>query len=224
MKSKPILTTAYFPPVVWFAAVLAGNEILIESCETYSKQSYRNRCVILGPNSTQSLVVPVIKPSGNKSQSSAILISDGNWRTNHWRSIVTAYNKSPFFLYYRDQIENELFKPYERLFELNFALINLLVKYTGINTQISFTASFVKDYGNNCDLRNAIHPKKIFFDPVSFPPYTQVFPDKDGFIPNLSIIDLLFNQGPASISFLKPVAATLCRLFNLGCYPNKPVN
>jgi hypothetical protein len=203
MPKPLLLSTAYFPPVSWFVFLNHHSRIMIESQETYPKQTYRNRCRILGPNGLQILSVPVSKPNGNSSKTTQVLVSsDDHWKRIHWRAIKTAYNASPFFLYYRDRIEKELFSPHYKLFDLNISLIRLLLDFLDIQVNIEFTDVFNKDAVNCTDLRTQIHPKKKLLVSRSLPRYTQVFGERYGFVPDLGIIDLLFNEGPASKDYL----------------------
>ncbi|MBE0662630.1 MAG: WbqC family protein [Bacteroidales bacterium] len=203
MSSTVLLSTAYFPPISWFAAILKNDKVILEACETYSRQTYRNRCQILGPNGLQSLSVPITKPYGNRTQTSEVqIVTPSAWNRLHWRAIVTTYNASPFFLYYRDKIELVLFEPQNSLFALNLSLIELLLELLEIEKPVSLSIDFEKDPKDLIDLRNSIHPKKAFLSMDLFPPYTQVFSTKFPFIPDLSIIDLLFNEGPASKDYL----------------------
>lgn len=203
MSSTVLLSTAYFPPISWFVAILKSDKVILEACETYSRQTFRNRCQILGPNGLQALTVPITKPFGNRTQTSDIQIvtSSGSGRL-HWRAIVTAYNTSPFFLYYRDKIEHILFEPQALLFSLNLSIIELTLELLDIEKSINFSINFEKRPQQLLDLRNSIHPKKAFISTDLFPPYTQVFSTKFPFMPDLSIIDLLFNEGPASKDYL----------------------
>jgi len=203
MSSTVLLSTAYFPPISWFAALLNSDIVILEVWETYSRQTYRNRCQILGPNGLQALSVPISKPYGNSTKTTEVqIVTPSGWNRLHWRAIVTAYNASPFFLYYRDRIESVLFEPHESLFSLNLSLIELLFELMKIQKSINLSINFQKDPKELTDLRNSIHPKKTFRSPDTFEPYTQVFNSKYPFVPDLSIIDLLFNEGPASKDYL----------------------
>jgi len=205
-----LLTTAYFPPVSWFASLLLTEKVKLEACETYLRQSYRNRCCISGPNGKQALIIPVNKPGGNHTRITEIIIpANNNWRTMHWRAIITAYNKSPFFLYYRDQIEKVLFFPETNLFNFNLSVISQMINLFEIDKEIGKTLTFEKRYSHCIDLRNLIHPKKTKFGNDFFPGYTQVYSTKFGFQPDLSALDLLFNEGPASIDYLSSVCSRI---------------
>lgn len=209
-----LLSTAYFPPVSWFASLLLNGKIQIEACETYYRQSYRNRCYIYGPNGKQALVIPVNKPNRNHTRITKIIIPENNnWRKMHWRSIITAYNKSPFFLFYRDPIEKALFRSETNLFGFNLLLINLIAGLLGLEITISETSSFEKSLPGALDLRNMIHPKKVCFENKVFPEYMQVYSSKYGFQSDLSILDLLFNEGPASLDYLRIVTRRIADEF-----------
>ena len=207
VEKQILLSTAYLPPISWFAAALTGKTILIEAHETYFKQSYRNRCIISGPNGVQALTAPISKPNGNRSLVSEVTLSfDQNWKKNHWRTIETAYNTSPFFLYYRDRIEKVLLNNHKTLFALNHELLELALSILTLSVHITSTNQYIKDASDYIDLRNIIHPKIIHLSVQNFPEYPQVFNDRHPFAPDLSIIDLIFNEGPASISYLRKIA------------------
>jgi hypothetical protein len=214
MTQPLYLSTAWFPPVLWFAALQPYRQVCIEAHETYAKQSYRNRCYVAGPNGVQALVVPVIKPEGNRSKIREALLADqAGWRITHWRSIEAAYNKSPFFIYYRDGIKSALFENITRLFDLNLSLIMHLLSLLGLAVEIKLTDEFQKQIPGSLDLRYQLHPKKQPEFPVNLPVYTQVFEEKHGFVPNLSILDLLFNEGPAAGIYLKELRESLQFVF-----------
>lgn len=154
------------------------------------------------------MTVPVKRVNGNHTKTCDIQIDNSkNWQLMHWRSIITAYNKSPYFLFYRDLLEPLFLKKYEFLVDLNSELLNILTKALNINIlEIPYTT----EYHNNSDfhdLRNSIHPKINSKQGIScnFPRYMQTFEENQGFIPDLSIIDLIFNLGPDALSYLLKV-------------------
>lgn len=210
---KPLLLpTAYLPPVSWMAVALKYQNISIELHETYPKQTFRNRCNIATANGILSLSIPVIKANGNHTQTCEILIDNSkNWQQLHWRSIITAYNKSPYFLYYRDMIEPLYHKKHKNLVTLNQDFIITLFSTLNIRTiKTHNTEEFIfePDYLN---LRNSFNPKKQPFQNVTepLPRYMQVFEEIHGFIPDLSIIDLLFNLGPDASAYLSNVELSI---------------
>ena len=202
MTAKPgFFTSAYLPAVEYFMMLSGYQEIQIEQHENYQKQSYRNRCRISGPNGINVLTVPVDKKGNVKVTVRDLKISySENWQKLHWRSIQTAYNNSPFFLYYRDEMERFYTKRYDYLLDLNQDLLLLIIKWLKLNTGIVLTKSFIPLYTVENDFRYVIHPKNE--SSIVQPEYHQVFIDKFGFIPNLSIIDLIFNEGPGASGLL----------------------
>ena len=205
MKLRILLSTAYFPPVQYVTKALAGKVLVIEKHEHYSKQSYRNRCNISGANGTQLLSVPVKKSHQQKNSVCEVLIDyDTPWQKTHWRAIESAYGKSPFFLYYKDDLEPFFNKEFTHLFDFNNRIFDCVKQLIGLNTEILFTDNYVADPDDSEDLREIIHPKvAINTDPYFIPvPYYQVFATKHGFLPNLSILDLIFNEGPQALPIL----------------------
>ena len=224
-----LLTTAYFPPISYFAAIaedmeglvrikgedrksilsspLSPSIIYIEACENYQKQSYRNRCRFYAADGVQSLSFPIIHEGNtHKRPVSEVKIDYSTpWVMQHKRAIVSAYRTSAYFEYYQDELFAILDSKPEKLIDLNTKLLEFFLEKTGIKAEIHMTES----YGGqeDCeDLRESIHPKRpdtILQNLKLEKPYFQIFAEKHGFIPNLSIMDLLFNEGPDSIIFLK---------------------
>ncbi len=205
VNDEIILSLLYLPPIEYFAWILNADSYKVELHENYIKQTYRNRCHIYTANGLLALSIPVHKTTGNHTLISDIEISYmDNWQINHWRAIESAYNKSPFFLYYQDDLKKFYTKTWKYLYEFNTALTECLLKKLKLNSIVNFTESFVPIIDIEKDLRYCIHPKEESKH-IVFPKYYQVFESKHNFIPNLSIIDLLFNEGPESLQYLQSI-------------------
>ena len=190
-----LLSSAYLPPISFFTAINSGGDVLIEQYDNYCKQTYRNRCRIATANGIQALTIPVVKTDSPKQLMKDVRISDhGDWRRQHWNALESAYMNSPFFMYYQDDFRPFYEKKYDFLIDFNTELTLLILKLAGINKPIKLTESYGKKEENLIDLRQIVNPGTC--EPTTYNPYWQVFKQKYGFIPNLSAIDLLFNQGP----------------------------
>lgn len=199
---EAILSIAYLPPVSYFATMLHAENLWLEACENYVKQSYRNRCKIATANGVEILSIPVESNSGKKNQIRDVRISShGNWQQTHWRAIASAYMNSPFFEFYQDDFIPFYEKKWTFLWDYNLELLTLILQLLNENPKIILTEKYQDELAEIKDLREEIHPKK---KPVfNTQHYYQVFQNKLGFFPDLSIIDLLFNMGNESILTLK---------------------
>lgn len=160
----------------------------------------------MGPNGLMTLSIPVKRTRGTKTLFKDIRVDyDTPWNKIHWKSLLAAYTASPFFEYFRDELFPFYEKPYNFLVDLNADILEGTLLMMGLNIKLNKTEDF-EDMGKVGDPRSFIHPKVdlLVTDPDFSPPhYHQVFQEKHGFSPNLSILDLLFNEGPASISILR---------------------
>jgi hypothetical protein len=208
----PIFPTAYLPPISWWVLAIRYQTFTIEYFETYPKQTYRNRSHIYSAKGILPLSVPIKKPHGNHTQTKDITIDYSlRWQQIHWRAIAAAYNKTPYFQFYKDY-----FYPYYQsqtlyLVDLNLKLIELcisLLKLTGLSIQA--TTRYEHQIRMD-DYRTLIHPKKISLlsSGNSSILYQQIFEPIHGFIPDLSIIDLLFNEGPGSKGILQQITVNV---------------
>ncbi len=202
IEKGAVLPMFYLPPVEYFTKLTIYNpDFVIEKHEHFPKQTYRNRANICSPDGLLTLVVPVVKGSKMHTPIKDVKISyDFNWQRLHWMSLQACYRRSAYFEYYEDEfaIFYEMEEPY--LFDYNEKLLQILLKLLKIKATINYTHSYEAEYLYLKDLRQSIHPKKG----PGFPqkPYYQLFEERQGFLNNLSIVDLLFNQGPQSINYL----------------------
>ena len=202
-----ILSSAYLAPVEYYAKLFAYDKVYVERFDSYMKQTYRNRCVIASAGGPQALTIPTEKGEGAKCLMKDIRISDhGNWRHVHWTAFVAAYKHSPFFDYYADEFHRFYEKRYDFLYDFNMELCHWMCEQIDLQPVMIPTDDYVAVPEGMDDYRERIHPKKVYTeaDPdFSLVPYYQVFDAKQGFQPNLSIADLLFNMGPESLLVLR---------------------
>ena len=212
-----LLSTTYFGPVQWYQKLYRADEAWIECYETFQKQTYRNRCVIATTQGVQALTVPVTGDRGMTTQAEAchrdiikdLRISDhGNWRHLHWNAIRSAYGESPFFEYYEDDIRPFFEKRWNFLLDFNEVIREKICELIDFRPVVRHTSEYVRhedlpSHLSNADFREAIRPKHPADDPDFTPKvYYQVFQQKYGFLPNLSVLDILFNMGPEAIFWL----------------------
>ena len=206
--NKVLLSTAYFPPIEYFIAIVNSHTAYIEQYENFQKQSYRNRCEIYGANGKLSLTVPIVKNAQHIPVLDIKIDYSKAWLHQHLKALDSSYRSTPFYEYYRDEILEILLSNEISLFNLNTRLTKKIIELLGIETLVNLelTTSFDIDPTDSIDFRNSIHPKKSIPDDINnikkMQPYYQVYSDKYGYILNLSILDLLFNEGPNSISYL----------------------
>lgn len=194
---QKIMVPPYFGPISCWKQIINSN-ILWDVHQNYIKQTFRNRTFIHSANGLQILTIPVKHSKIKFSMLDAKIDNSIAWQKNHWRSIQSAYSSSPFFEFYRDSLEGIYIKEYTYLTKFNFDLINLILEWTDIEMKSELSKSYKIQYKNGLDLRE--NKKYSSSENII---YKQVFSDKNGFLNDLSIIDLIFNEGPNSISYLK---------------------
>lgn len=203
MPHFPTLSTAYLPPVEYFA-FLTADVVCIEACEHYVKQSYRNRACIMTGNGPYALIIPIEKAITQTPVRDIKIDYTMPWQKNHWRTILSAYGNSPFFLYYRDALQPFYEKRITRLFDFNLQLLHTLLALFPLSPTIIVTDNY-ESMGSG-DLRCTINPKAATSPHYPYRisrPYRQTFDDRFGFVPNLSALDLLANMGNESINYIQ---------------------
>lgn len=206
MEQTLLLTTAYLPPIQYISKFDKNHSIFIEQYENYGKQSYRNRCRILSANGVMPLIIPVIKATNKKILTKDVKIDYAtNWQKLHLKGIESAYKNSPFYDYYIDDLLPYFHSKEIFLLDFNMKILDTLSGLLQIDLVAQLTSDYMIPTEKIIDLRESIHPKisKMKEDPDFIDkPYHQTFSDRFPFIPNLSIIDLLFNEGPESYNYL----------------------
>ena len=222
-----ILATTYFGPVQWYQKLNRFDGVLMEQHEHFLKQTYRNRCIIATTQGLQALTVPVEKTPSNLPEgrlscsplpigegSGERLIKDvrisnhGKWRKEHWNALLSAYGESPFFEFYEDDIRPFFEDRWEYLLDFNMVITEKMCELLDIHPHIELTSSYQNslptgESWEGVDFRTAIHPKHPQEDSDFCPkPYYQVYKERFGFQPNLSILDLLFNMGNEAVLYL----------------------
>ena len=209
-----ILATTYFGPLQWYQKLNRFDGVLMEQHEHFLKQTYRNRCVIATTQGVQALTVPVEAPVGEGLALSKTPIKDarisnhGKWRTEHWNALQSAYGESPFLEFYEDDIRPFFENRWEFLLDFNMAITEKMCELLDIHPHIELTSSYqnslpIGEGWGETDFRTIIHPKHPQEDSDFSPkPYYQVYKERFGFLPNLSILDLLFNMGNEAVFYL----------------------
>jgi hypothetical protein len=202
MESSAIFPVFYIPPVPYFSGIKQCNyDFKLEIQEHFPKQTYRNRASIYSPNGTLDLMVPVIKGSKVHTKVKDVRISDEfKWQRLHWKSFESCYRNSAYFEFYEAEFSKFYTTKYDFLYDFNMELFQWVLKQLKLNLTLEFTAEYHKNYDTGLDFRSSF-PVKDKQLTNGAKPYFQVFDDRQGFKPNLSIVDLLFNQGPQAKSF-----------------------
>jgi len=199
-----VLPLTFFGNIEYFKFFVSDSVVIVDNKENYSKQTYRNRARILGSNGVLDLSIPVKSTKGITKSINEIEISYAeNWPLKHWRSIKSAYKSAPFFEEYEDEIKALLFSEHRLLVDLNTSILNKIIDLLQIETKYHFTSEI--------QIPEEFIDKRTFFKPSKSPEieyknnYPQVFSYKTDFSPNLSVLDLLFNEGPYGSRYLESV-------------------
>jgi len=196
-----LIHPTYFPNLAHFAAMVNSEVVYFEVCDNYQKQTYRNRMEIYSANGKLSLTAPVSYTQKNRQLYKDVKIAnDEQWQLQHLKSLQSAYSMSPFFEFYIDDLMPLFEKQYRFILDFNLKCFDVISECLDLNLSISITENFDKKPEHKTDLRVLVNPN---YEPNNFKPYIQVFTEKQGFISNLSILDLLFNEGPNSELYLK---------------------
>ena len=199
-----LIENQYLAPFSLYLTLEGSSNIVFEQFEVFQKRSFRNRCIIAGANGPVSLSIPLHEGREQKRFIRDIRIANQyGWQDQHWKTIVSSYNRSPWFEYYKSSLEKFYVKRFEFLFDWNLALFEWTIQKLEMDKVAELTYHFKKEYDDHewLDLRNKLLPKN--YQNFKVPNYSQVFMERSGFLPNLSILDLLFCEGKNSQRILK---------------------
>ncbi len=207
MDKTFLLSTAYLAPVAYYAVLYHAPKVIIETHENYNKQSYRNRCFLGSDQGPLTLSINVEKGARIKCPIREVRLSDhGEWRHQHLIAIMSAYGRTPFYEYYIDELAPLWQQESETLLGLNEALRRKICELIGFAPAVEYSTEYIEAGEGIRDLRETLHPKRPLeaaLPEFKAEPYWQVFGERQPFLPNLSILDLLFNMGPESILVLR---------------------
>ena len=199
---KVLAHSLYLAPVSLYARLYAADTFVVDDVSPFVKQTFRNRAVIATENGAQSLTIPVVH-DGTKVAMRDVRISEhGNWRHQHWNAMVSAYRKSPFFEYYADDFAHFYEERDGFLLDFNLRLHTVVSELLGLERNVRLMSD--EAVGGVVDLRRIAEPKALEnMEGIALQPYYQVFAGRNGFLPALSIVDLLFNMGPEGLLVLR---------------------
>jgi len=202
-----IIHPTYFPSIVNYAAMIQAKQVLFETMDFFEKQTYRNRMYIHSANGKQKLSVQVkhTHTDGKQIYKDVLVSNDYDWQKLHWRSLETAYRTSPYFEFYEDDLYPIFHKKFKFLIDLNIKTIETLNNLLEVDFQYNKTGEFMSEYKEMADFRHLKNAKKKLQIEDELPIYTQMFNDRFDFMPNLSVLDLLFMEGPNAISYLEEI-------------------
>ncbi|MEZ0129022.1 WbqC family protein [Flavobacterium sp. LBUM151] len=198
---KSLLLPTYFPSISHFAVMAQSENIIFEMEDNFQKQTNRNRTYIYSPNGIQLLNIPVKHAKEAHQKTRDVLIeNEFDWQKQHFKSLEAAYRSSPFFEFFEDDIRPIFEKEHTFLMDLNLEVLDIVTQCLRMKLEFSKTREYFHEVENVQDFRYLANGKK---DPNSFEKYPQVFDDKHGFINNLSVLDLLFNEGKFAMDYLR---------------------
>ncbi|CDF79967.1 WbqC-like family protein [Formosa agariphila KMM 3901] len=197
-----LLHPTYFPDVAHMAAIAQSDVVTFEMDDNFAKQTYRTRTYIYGANGKLLLNIPVVYTQKNRQKYRDVKVSNAeNWQSIHWKSLLSAYKTSPFFEYYEDDLHPLFEMKVDYILDYNLKCFEVISECLQLEKSILKTEEFKHEVEDASDLRHLVNPKlDLNFQNEK---YTQVFDDKHGFINNLSVLDLLFNEGPNALDYLE---------------------
>ena len=205
MMNIAILPISYLGPLDYYSKLKQYENCLLEQYEHLQKQTIRSRCTIYSPNGALILSIPLVKRNHRQSMKEVKISYEYNWLKLHWRTLEASYRRSPFFEYYEDDLYPFYFtKKHDYLIDFNELLQEKIMELLKLKKEIEFTREYIKSYPGGVDFRNFFSEKNRMENDANFKivPYMQVFETKHGFLPNLSILDLLFNTGSKALDYI----------------------
>lgn len=205
MNNIVLLSSAYLGPIQYYSKLKQYKESIIEHHEHFPKQTYRSRCEVYSPNGILTLSIPLIKRNHRQTIKDIKISYEYDWQKLHWRSLESCYRRSPFFEYFEDDfLPFYSNKKFDFLVDLNEELNQEILKLLKLKPNYSFSKEYLRSYPDADDFRDIISPKESLSIDTQFTPntYMQVFEPRHGFLPNLSVIDLLFNEGSKALEII----------------------
>lgn len=197
-----IIHPTYFPSIATFVAIAKAERVVLEIQDNYQKQTYRNRCYIYAANGKLQLSVPVVFSQKNRQKYSNVAIANNyDWQENHWKSLESAYRTSPYYEFYADELQSLFTETFNTILKFNLKCFEVICNCLQLEINCTKTEIFEKEHQNIKDYRNLVNARKPIETPLNN--YIQVFASKHGYLNNLSILDLLFNEGPNALNYLE---------------------